>query len=67
MGTIYFQSYLNIFMDHFERKYISPLLQGLLLIYLRPIEDIFLIWKESKEQLIQDFNKLNTKHESIKF
>ena len=67
MGTIYFPSYLNIFMDHFERKYISPLLQGLLLIYLRPIEDIFLIWKESKEQLIQNFNKLNTKHESVKF
>ena len=32
MGTIYALCYANIFMDHFERKYISPFLQGLSLI-----------------------------------
>ena len=35
--------YVNIFMDHFEKKYIYPFLQGILLIYLRFIDDIFFI------------------------
>ena len=46
MGTICAPSYANIFMDHFERKYISPFLQGLSLIYLRFIDDIFFIGQE---------------------
>ena len=35
--------YVNIFMDHFEKKYIYPFLQGISLIYLRFIDDIFFI------------------------
>ena len=61
MGTICASSYTNIFMDHFERNYISPFLQGLSLIYLRFIDYMLFIWTGSKEQ------QVNTKHDSIKF
>ena len=43
--------YANIFMDHFEKTYIYPFIQGLPLIYLRFIDDIFFIWTGTKEQL----------------
>ena len=56
----------NIFMDHFEKKYIYSLLQGLLLIYVRFIDDIFFIWTVTKEQLTNCLNNLNKKHNSIK-
>ena len=67
MGTICAPSYGNIFMDHFERKYISPFLQGLSLIYLRFIDDLFFIWTGSKEQFFRTLDELNTKHDPIKF
>ena len=67
MGTICAPSYTNIFMNHFERKHISPFLQGLSLIYLRFIDDIFFIWTGRKEQLIRNLGELSTKHNSIKF
>ena len=49
MGINCAPSCANIFMDHFERRYISPFLQGLSLIYLRFVDDIFFIWTGSKE------------------
>ena len=58
---------VNIFMDHFERKYVSPFLQGLSLIYLKFIDDMFFIWTGSKEKLIRNLDELNTKQDSIKF
>ena len=55
MGTICAPAHANIFMDHFERKYIYPFLEGLSMRYLRFIDQpIFL-------------NDLNAKHNSIKF
>ena len=66
-GMICAPSYANIFMDHFEKKYIYPLLQGLSLIYLRFIDDIFFIWTGTKEQLTNCLNNLNKKLNSIKF
>ena len=67
LGTICAPPYINIFMDHFERKYTSPFLQGLSVIYLRFIDVIFFVWKGSKEQPICNLDELNTKHDSIKF
>ena len=67
IGTICAPAYANIFMDHFERKYIYPFLQGLSISYLRFIDDIFFIWTGSKDQLITFLNDLITKHNSIKF
>ena len=60
VGTICAPSYANIFMDHFEKIYIS-------LSYLRFIDDIFFIWTGNKEQLIQNLDELNAKRDSIKF
>ena len=56
-----------IFMDHFEKKYICPFLQGISLIYLWFIGDIFFIWTGSKEQLTNCLNDFNKKHNPIKF
>ena len=66
MGTICAPSYANIFMDQFEKKYIYPFLQGISLIYLRFIDDIFFIWAGNKEQLTDCLINLNKKHNSIK-
>ena len=60
-------AYANIFMNHFERKYLYPFLEGLSLSYLRFIGDIFFIWAGSKGHLIAFLNDLNIKHNSIKF
>ena len=60
-------AYANIFMNHFERKYLYPFLEGLSLSYLRFIGNIFFIWTGSKGHLIAFLNDLNIKHNSIKF
>ena len=65
MESISALSYDNIFMDHFERKYISLFLQGISLSSLGFIDDIFSVWTGSKEQLIRNLGELNTKPSSI--
>ena len=67
MGTICPPSYANMFIDHFERKYINPLIEGKSLTYFRYIDDIFLIWTGTKNEFDQFFKDLNEKHPSIKF
>ena len=60
MGTICAPSYTNIFMDHFEKKLIYPFINGFPLIYLRFIDDIFLIWiGNRKVNSTQNTNPLN--------
>ena len=61
MGTICAPSYTNIFMDHFEKKLIYPFINGFPLIYLRFIDDIFLIWiGNRKVNSTQNTNPLNS-------
>ena len=67
MGTICAPSYANTFMDHFERKCIYPLTEGKSLTYFRYINNIFLIWTRTKNELDQFFKDLSKKHPSIKF
>ena len=67
MGTIYAPSYANIFMDHFERKFLYPFIKTFSLIYLWFIDDILFIWTDSKTGLEKFLNELNTKHPSITF
>ena len=67
MGTIRAPGFANIFMSHFERKFIYPFSEGLSLNYLRFINDIFFIWAGSKDQLITFLNDSNTRYKSIKF
>ena len=61
MGTICAPYYANIFIDHFEKKYIYPFLKGLSLIYLRFTDDIFFLRTGTKEQLVNCLNNLNKK------
>ena len=67
MGTICAPSYANIFLDHFERKFIHTFIKIFSLIYLRFVDDIFFIWRGSKTDLEKFLNELNGKHPSIKF
>ena len=67
METMCAPSYANIFIDHFERKYINPLIEGKSLTYFRYIDDISLIWTGTKNELDQFFKDLNKNHLSIKF
>ena len=66
-GTICAPSYANMFVDHFKKKYIYSFLQGISLIYLRFIDNIFFIWTGTKEPLTNCLNNLNKKRNSINF
>ena len=68
MGTICTPSYTNIFMDHFERKFIYiPIYQDIFTYIPRFIDDLVFIGAGSKTDLGKLLNKFNTKHWSIKF
>ena len=68
MGTTYVLSYANIFMENFEAKHIIyPYIKEKSLQYLRFIDDIFLIWKGTKAELMTFIKELNEKHKTIKF
>ena len=67
MGTIYAPSYSNIFMENFEAKHIYQYIKEMSLLYLRYIDDIFMIWKGTKAELITFMKKLNEKYKTIKF
>ena len=54
-------------MAYFEEKFIYPLIEAKTLLYLRFIDDIFMIWTKSEKDLVEFLNELNTKHTSIKF
>ena len=51
MGTICAPSYANIFMSEFEEKHIYPLIKNKSVIYLRYIDDIFMVWIKSESEL----------------
>ena len=59
--------YANIFMAHFEEKFIYPLIRNATTLYLRYIDDISLIWTKSENELLTVFEKLNQQHLSITF
>ena len=67
MGTICAPSYSNIFMANFEAKHIYQYIKEMSLLYLRYIDDIFMIWKGTKAELITFMKKLNEKYKTIKF
>ena len=67
MGTKCAPSYANLFMGDFEEKHIYPHINLHSILYLRFIDDIFMLWKGTKEQLDNFIKDLNRKHPSIKF
>ena len=66
MGTRLAPSFANIFMYHFEEKYVYPYpLKPT--IWLRYIDDIFMIWDHGRDELTEFINHLNSSNENIKF
>ena len=54
-------------MANFEAKHIYPYIKEKSLLYLRYIDDIFMIWKGTKVELITFIKELNEKQKTIKF
>ena len=67
MGTICAPAHANIFMAEFEQKYVYPLVKDTSILYLRYIDDIFMVWTKSEKQLKDFMSELNQKHPSINF
>jgi len=60
-------SYANIIMGNFEKTFILSKLKKKSLLYLRYIDDIFLIWTDTNDSLEKFLKEINTIHPSIKF
>ena len=67
MGTKCAPSYANLFMGYFEERYIYPHIANKNILYLRYIDDIFLIWTGSEHELNDFIEMINNVHPSIKF
>ena len=66
MGTISAPPYANIFIGKFEESHIYPYIRHLCKLYLRYIDDLFLIWTGTKQQFEDFICNLNNQHPSIK-
>ena len=67
MGTICAPAYANIFMAQFEKQHIYLYIKNKSILYLRYIDDIFLILTGTKQELLIFLEKLNSKHKTIRF
>ena len=67
MGTICAPAYANNFMAQFEKQHIYPYIKNKSILYLRYIDNIFMIWTETKQELLIFSEKLNSKHKTISF
>ena len=67
MGTICAPAYGNIFMTNFELKYIYQYIKDKTKVLLRFIDDLFMIWTGSEQELLNVMSDLNKKHPSIIF
>ena len=67
MGTKCAPTYASLFMGKFEERYIIPMIRDRVLLYIRYIDDLLMIWKDSEEELIKFLEELNKKHPTIKF
>ena len=67
MGTKCAPQYATLFMGKFEETYILPRIREAILLYYRFIDDIFIIWTRTEEELNRMINELNSLHPTIKF
>ena len=67
MGSICSPSYANIFMGSFESINIYPLIRGKCKFYTRYIDDIFMIWNGTEDELDHFVKAINNVHQTIKF
>ena len=66
MGTKCAPSYANFFMDNFESKYIFPKTNQKTKAYRRFIDDIFMLWIGTLDELKNFEHTINQIHPSIK-
>ena len=66
MGTAMAPSYANMFMNDLENKFLNQS-QNQPYLWIRYIDDIFMIWLNNQESLLQFINELNDFHPTIKF
>ena len=66
MGTKCAPAYANLFMGQFEEKLLLPIIGHLSKMYLRFIDDIFILWSGSEDQLKEFISLINSLHPSIK-
>ena len=59
--------FANIFMGKFEDTHIYPHIQQFCKLYLRYIDELFLIWTGTKDQFKGFISNLNNQHPYIKF
>ena len=67
MGIKYSASYANLFMNNFEETWIYKLIGKNSNFYKRFIDDIFILWNGTPEQLREFIEQINTLHPTIKF
>ena len=67
MGTTCAPANANIFMAEFKQKYIHPLITDKSVLFLRYIDDNFMVWTKSEKQLNDFMSELNQEHPYIKF
>ena len=67
MDTICAPAYANISMAQFDAKHIYPYIHGKALLFLRYVDNIFMIWKGTTDELILFIDKINKKHKTINF
>lgn len=65
MGKIFAPHYADIYMADWEREALKKCKKQPFL-YLRYLDDIFIIWTHSKEDFLDFFNTMNQHHPSIK-
>ena len=66
MGTKLAPAYANVFMGDVERRWQTQAPPGKIVAWYRFIDDIFLIWEGSENELTQFVADCNTTHESIR-
>ena len=67
MGTICAPAYANIFMTQFEKQHIYLYIKNKSILYLQYIDNIFMIWTGTKQELLIFLENLNSKHNAVKF
>ena len=60
-------AYAYIFKADFELKYIYPYIRDKTKMFLKFIDDLFMIWTGSEQKLLDFVSDLNKKHALIKF
>ena len=68
MGTIMAPQYANLFLGYLEeKKILNTRFRKFMKIFLRFLDDIFLVWSGSENELKSFINYLNQIHDTIKF